>query len=318
MQPEQNPEPTRFTIMSLPVPEIPLSDLHRHLDGSLRIETVEELAGRAGIPIPDPLRFWPGMGLQAALACFRFTLALLQEPENVTRVAAEMCEDAAREGVTTLEIRFAPQLHRSAPVEAVIDAALAGMDGRAGLILCGLYGEPPEVLDGLVRAAAIRPEVVGIDLAGGPGGGDGWGMVDYAPAFRRAAELGIGRTVHAGEGRPPAEIRVAIEQLLADRIGHATTILEDPSVVELACERGITIEACVTSNVQTGVVPSCEAHPIARWLETGLEVCVCVDNTLFSDLTAPAELRRISRIPGMNPERIRQVITSGHRAAFRR
>ena len=146
-----------------------LPDLHRHLDGSLRPATVAELAHRADLRVPDDLLFFVGMGLDAALARFGFTLSLLQRPDAVTRVASEICEDAAADGVTTLEIRFAPQLHAGAgPIAAVVDAALAGIDGRAGLLLCGLYGEPPSTLEALVDAAAHRPGVVGIDLAGGP------------------------------------------------------------------------------------------------------------------------------------------------------
>src|SRR6185369_6374685 len=122
----------------------PLADLHRHLDGSLRPSTIAELAREAGVRVPDDLAFSPGMGLDAALSRFAFTLSLLQSPAAVKRVAAEICEDAAAEGVTTLEIRFAPQLHRGAGIEAIVEAAITGIAGRAGLILCGLYGEPPE------------------------------------------------------------------------------------------------------------------------------------------------------------------------------
>src|SRR5262249_12977971 len=175
----------------------------------------------------------------AALARFELTLSVLQEPETVERVAAEICDDAAAEGVTTLEIRFAPQLHRGAPIEAVIEAAVAGAAGRAGIIVCGLYGEPPELVERLAVEGAARG-AVGIDLAGGPSTGDAWSLADYAPAFRRAAELGLGRTVHAGEGRPAAEIRAAVETLGAQRIGHGTTLLEDPSLVELGVARGVT------------------------------------------------------------------------------
>jgi len=242
---------------------LPLADLHRHLDGSLRPSTLAELAARAGKAVPADLAFTPGMGLAAALSRFAFTLSLLEAPGAVRRVAAEMCEDAAAEGVTTLEIRFAPQLHGGAPVEAIIDAAVEGAAGRAGIILCGLYGEPPEVLLGLVEAAASRPGVVGIDLAGGPGAADAFHLRDHAPAFRRAAALGLGRTVHAGEGRPPAEIRVAIEALQAQRIGHGTTLLDDEETVDLVLSRGTVIEACPTSNVHTGVITRSRAGSIA-------------------------------------------------------
>lgn len=295
-----------------------LADLHRHLDGSLRPSTLAELATALGKPVPEQLLFYAGMGLEAALSRFAFTLSLLQQPAAVRRVAAEICEDAAREEVTTLELRFAPQLHRGAGLEAIVDAALEGIAGRAGLVLCGLYGESPAVLEALVELAATRPGVVAIDLAGGPQPGHGVALADHAPAFRRARTVGLGRTVHAGEGRPPAEIRDAIELLGAERIGHGTTLLDDPRVLDLVLERGVTIEACPTSNVQTGVVPSLAAHPLPRWLRAGVRACVNTDNTLFSDVDAPEEHRRAASIPGMTPELLEAAIGFGHAAASRR
>jgi adenosine deaminase len=294
------------------------ADLHRHLDGSVRPATLAALAEAAGRSVAADLPFTPGMGLAAALSRFAFTLSLLPTPAAVRRVASEMCEDAAAEGVTTLEIRFAPQLHVGAPPAAIVDAALEGIAGRAGLVLCGLYGEPPAVLAGLVDLAIPRPGVVGIDLAGGPAPGQGWSMLDYAPAFRRAADHGIGRTVHAGEGRPPAEIRVAIESLLAQRIGHGTTLLDDPAVVDLVRARGVTLEACPTSNVHTGVIPSVAAHPLARWLALGIKACVNTDNTLLSAVDAPEEHRRVRTIPGMDDAAVARAIAFGHEGAFRR
>lgn len=151
------------------------ADLHRHLDGSLRPATVAELAAARGVDVPEPLAFRAGMGLQEALACFAFTLSLLDTVEAVRRVAREIVEDAEADGVTTLEVRFAPQLH-GPPLDAVIDAALEGLDGQAGLILCGLYGEDPAQLDRLVDAA--RPGVVGLDLAGGPLPSHRWRLAD--------------------------------------------------------------------------------------------------------------------------------------------
>ena len=293
-----------------------LADLHRHLDGSLRPSTVRELAGRAGLVVPRDLAFAPGMGLDAALSKFAFTLSLLQEAATVRRVAAEMCEDAAREGVTTLEIRFAPQLHRGGSVEAIVDGALDGIAGRAGLVLCGLYGESPSVLEALVAVAATRTGVVGIDLAGGPAPSHAVRLADYAAPFARATSLGIGRTVHAAEGRSPDEIRVAVEVLRAQRIGHGTTLLDDPRVVDLVLARGVTIEACPTSNLHTGVIPDVAAHPLPRWLRLGVRACVCTDNTLLSAVDAPEEHRRARAIPGMDDELLARAIANGHGAAF--
>ncbi len=233
------------------------ADLHRHLDGSVRHPTLAALAATAGRQVPADLPFTPGMGLEAALARFAFTLSLLATPASVRRVH-------------------------------------------------------------LVEIARVRPGVVGIDLAGGPAPGASHSLVDYAVAFRRAADHGIGRTVHAGEGRPPAEIRVAIETLLAQRIGHGTTLLDDPSVVDLVLARGVTIEACPTSNVHTGVIPSVAAHPLGRWLTLGVKVCVNTDNTLFSAVDAPEEHRRVRTIPGLGERDMAKLIAHGHAAAFRR
>src|SRR5262245_63139129 len=123
------------------------------------------------------------MTLEDALSRFAVTLSVLQTPDAVRRVASEICEDAAAEGVSTLEIRFAPQLHHGAPIEAIVDAAIEGAAGRAGLILCGLYGEPPDVLEKLVAVARGRREVVGIDLAGGPAKSHAFQLEDYAVPF---------------------------------------------------------------------------------------------------------------------------------------
>ena len=210
------------------------TELHLHLDGSMRLETLAALAVDAGVRLPDDIHFSPGIGLEEALLRFGTTVACLQTTDSICRVAKEISEDAITCGVTTLEIRFAPQLHPIAPPEEIVDAALDGIDGRAGLILCGLYGEAPSVLTSHVEIARTREGVVGIDLAGAPQLSHQWSIGDYANPFGRAHELGIGRTVHAGEGgRPPTEIRQAIELLHAERIGHGTSLLEDPSVVEL-------------------------------------------------------------------------------------
>jgi adenosine deaminase len=302
----------------LPLP--PLADLHRHLDGSLRPATVADLARELGLRVPADLLFHAGMGFGAALSRFEFTLSLLQRPEAVRRVAAEMADDAAASGVTTLEIRFAPQLHRKegATIEAIVDAALEGAAGRAGLVLCGIYGEPPSMLESLVDAAKSRPGVVGIDLAGGPSSGHTVRLEDYEAPYRRAADLGIGRTVHAAEGRPVAEIRAAVERLGAQRIGHGTTLLDDPAVVDLVLARDVVIESCPTSNLHTGAVPSLEAHPLPRWLERGIRACINTDNTLLSDIDAPEEHRRARAIPGMTQQLMARAIATGHATAFRR
>lgn len=291
-----------------------LPDLHRHLDGSIRPGTIRELARAAGREVPADLAFEPGMGLEAALSRFAFTLSLLQDPSIVSRVAHEICDDATQDGVTTLEIRFAPQLHAGAPIQDIVDAALEGIGGRAGLILCALYGEPPSLLHALLDTA--RPGVVGLDLAGGPSKGQQWGMADYVAPFKRAARMGLGRTVHAGEGRPPDEIRFAIETLGAQRIGHGTTLLDDAELPAILIDRQITIEACPTSNWHTGVIGHVSAHPLPHWLQAGVPVCINTDNTLLSEVTSSEEHQRASTIPGMTPQLLQRAVLCGHQARF--
>lgn len=293
-----------------------LSDLHRHLDGSLRPSTALDLAHARGLPIPPDLPFRPGMGLAAALDRFRFTLSLLDDASALRRVAAEICEDAAAEGVDTLEIRFAPQLHRGCTPREAVEAVNQGIAGRAGLILCALYGEAPEAVEGLVELALACPGVCGLDLAGGPAPDHRWGMLDYADAFQEARRKGLGTTVHAGEGRPPEEIRQAVELLGVRRIGHGTTLLEDPSLPGLLIERGVTIEACITSNWHVGAIPEPEAHPIARWVQAGVAVCVCTDNTLLSQTDSQAEHALARRLLG--EEGFARVRDAGRGARFGR
>ncbi|MCC7534887.1 MAG: adenosine deaminase, partial [Deltaproteobacteria bacterium] len=104
----------------------------------------------------------------------------------------------------------------------------------------------------------------------------------------------------------------------AQRIGHGTTLLDDPSVLDLVLERGVTLEACPTSNVHTSVIPSLQAHPLPRWLELGVRACVNTDNTFFSAVDSPEEHRRAASIPGMTPGLLAAAVAHGHAAAFRR
>jgi adenosine deaminase len=124
--------------------------------------------------------------------------------------------------------------------------------------------------------------------------------------------------VHAAEGRTPREIGEAIELLHAQRIGHGTTLLDDPKMLELVLERRVTIEACPTSNWHVGVIPSVQAHPLPRWLELGVKVTVAPDNTLLSDVSAREEYRRARAMPGMDAARVALLAGCGHAARFQR
>lgn len=299
----------------------PKTDLHRHLDGSLRESTIHELAQKFQVSIPDEFTFKPHMTLDTALEFFKTTLFLLQEEAELTRVASEICEDAKAEGLERLEIRFGPQLHqqKDLSLERVVDAVLEGINNRAGLILCGLYGDSPDLMMKFVEIAQTRKNVVGIDLAGGPQGTHQFKLEDYAPAYLKAKELGIHRTVHASEGRSPEEIITAINVLQAERLGHATTLLESEEALELVLKNNITIESCPTSNLQCGVVPSLEDHPLAKWLQKGVKACINTDNTYFSQVNSQQEHQRaLESIKGMNEELLLKAVENGLNSQFHR
>lgn len=122
--------------------------------------------------------------------------------------------------------------------------------------------------------------------------------------------------MHAGEGRRPAEIREAVELLHAQCIGHGTTLLDDPAVLDLVRDRGATIEACLTSNLHTGAVDELASHPLPRLLNGGVPVTTCTDNTLFSDVDAPGEYRRAGTLPGLDATAVEALAAFGHAAAF--
>ena len=297
----------------------PKTDLHRHLDGSLRPETILELAQKFNVTIPNEFTFKPHMTLDLALEFFNTTLLLLQETDELTQVASEICEDATKEGLERLEIRFGPHLHqqKGLKLEEIIDAVLTGINGRAGLILCGLYGDEPKLMMDFVEIAKSRKDVVAIDLAGGPQGAHHFKLEDYKEAYQEALEFGIHRTVHASEGRHPQEIITAINVLHAERLGHATTLLESEEALKLVLDKKITIESCPTSNLQCGVVPSLEKHPLSKWLKLGVKACINTDNTFFSDVNSYQEHEiALNKIEGMTEELLQQAIINGQNSAF--
>lgn len=292
-----------------------LADIHRHLDGAVRPATLEALARAQGRRTPPPLRRGTVLPLPDMLERMGPILQLLQSPEDVRRVADEACQDAAAEGIGRLELRLAPQLHRGGSPAEVLDAALAGVAGRAGLVVCGLLGEPPQVLAELVELAAGRPGVVGIDLAGLPLPEHRWILEDHAPAFRRAAELGLGRTVHA-EMLSPDELLVAVERLGARRLANPTSLLEDAEAQRAVRGAGVVIEVCFAASLAVGLHPSAEEHPLPRLLREGFPVALGTDWPRVLGSTLDEELRRIRRLRGIGPREQTLLVETTHQAAF--
>ena len=307
-------------------------DLHRHLEGSLRLETLLEIAGQHGIPLPETdfralvqMQREDTLNFTTFLSKFQTLRLFYRSPEVIARVTEEAIADAANDGVTYLELRFTPvalgrlQGFSLARVmdwvaRAAFDAARANRI-RVGLIASANRHEPVELAEEVARLSAERMHlgVVGIDLAGNEAD---FSALPFAGVFREARESGLHITVHGGEWGGPENVRVAIENLGAERIGHGVRVLEDPSVVALARERGVTFEVCVTSNYQSGVVPALAAHPLARLVESGLKITLNTDDPSISGITLSDEYRLVLEELGLTPDLLIQCILNAARASF--
>lgn len=289
-----------------PFRDLPKLELHCHLDACVRVATVGELGRELGLALPARLE----QALVAPEVCeslsdyisrLDLALAVMQRAQDLTRIARELVEDFARDGVVYAEVRFAPQLHtrRGLSMQRVVEAVHEGLQqaGRAqgvttGLILCCLRHRPPAEGLEVARLAAANPGLVcALDIAGDEGGYPA--AAPHAPAFRLARDAGLRLTAHAGENAGAASVREALELLGAERIGHGVRIEEDPALVDQVAERRVALDMCPRSNVQTRAVASFSAHPADRLLKRGLRVTISTDGRTTSATTLTDEFERL-------------------------
>lgn len=314
------------------IAKLPKFDLHCHLDGSLRPETVHELwdtlpaKGRPHIAAEPEIAVIPRVpcSLEAYLEAFAITVAVLQTEGALERAAWELCQDAAEEGVVYIEIRFAPLLHRRQGLSPsrVVEAVLAGtrraeaeLPVRTGVILCAMRNEPLERSEKVARLAAqyVDQGVVGFDLAGPE---RGFPLSAHARAVRLAQEAGVHVTLHAGEGCCPEHIAEALD-LGAERIGHGVYLFQDPQTEERVREDRIPLEVCPTSNLQiSGIMRTLADHPLRRYLDRGTRVTVNTDNRLMSQTSSTEELWRVVQAFGLSAEAVRAILLTSAEAAF--
>lgn len=311
---------------------LPKAELHVHLDGSLRASTMLELGEAAGVPMPvnDPallrvhMRVDDARHLEDYLARFDLTIALLQTPEAIERVAYEMCEDAARDGIWYLEVRYCPMLscRRGLTLDDVITAEWKGLQRgerdfgiTARIVCCSLRHYDPALSLEIARHAvsARHLGVVGFDLAGGEAGRP---PSRHAAAFDTAARGGLGITVHAGEAAGAESIAEAIFRCHANRLGHGTRLWEDPVLQDYVRDRRICVEANITSNIQTRAVPDAASHPVRRYVSEGLNVTLGTDNWLMSDVTLSSEYQLAQTALGFSREEITGMLLNGFESAF--
>ena len=311
---------------------LPKTDLHVHLDGSLRPATMLELAADAGITLPatdatslaDYMHVKQGRDLVDYLARFEITLALMQTAPALERIAYELAEDAAHENVRYMEVRFCPALNTRSGLGAhdVLEAVMSGLrraeaehEITTNVIVCALRSMPAATSVEMAQAAiAFRDRgVVGFDLAGAE---DGYPPVEHQPAFDFAADANLAITIHAGEAFGPASIHQAIHRCHARRIGHGTRLWEDPQLMAFVNDFRIPLEACLTSNVQTRAAPSLEEHPFRTYFEQGLVVTLNTDNRLMSGVGITDEYMNAHEAFGLTWAELCDIAVMGFESAF--
>jgi adenosine deaminase len=311
----------------------PLIDLHRHLDGSVRLETILDLGRLHKIPLPgnslDELRphvvvTTPQPGLIEFLAKFKWMTAVLADYDACRRVARENVEDAHREGIRYIELRFSPafmadahNLDPSRVTAAVIEGAREGEAAtgvKANLIgiLTRTYG-PVRARRELRALLDHKNEITALDLAGDEGN---WPAELFVEHFREGRGAGWQVTVHAGEAAGAQSIVTAIEQLGATRIGHAVRAAEDAAVMDLLRERRIGIEANLTSNVQTSTVPDYASHPLKKFLESGLLATINTDDPGISGIDLAYELDVAAPAAGLDESQVIRALENAWEIAF--
>ncbi|MEE2903075.1 MAG: adenosine deaminase [Myxococcota bacterium] len=312
---------------------LPKADLHCHLDGSLRLDTILDLAQIQGITLPckneAELRAALHMGnncesLEDYLKAFELTLSVLQTEDALYRAAYELAEDAAKENVWYMEVRYAPLLHtrEGLPLPAILQAVLEGMlDAQrdfgiqSRVIVCGIRNMDPMASFRMAELAiAFKHQgVVAFDLAGAESDNP---AKDHVRAFQLILNNNVNCTLHAGEAYGPESIHQAIHYCGAHRIGHGVRLAEDGDLLNYVNDHRIALEVCPTSNVQTGAVKSLEAHPLRFYYDYGLRVTVNTDNRLITDTTVTQELIRAHDHMGFSLEELIQIIVFGFKASF--
>ena len=311
---------------------LPKAELHCHLDGSVRPETLLELGREYGVAMPAPdaeslRRFMlveDARNLEEYLERFEITLSVLQTAEALERVTYELLEDAAHDGVRYMEIRYSPILNvrRGLDLGETIEAPLRAIArakrdfGTVGrLITCAIRNMSPDISLELAHLAVAyrRQGVVGFDLAGGEAGNP---ASAHVKAFEYVRGHDMACTCHAGEGDDASSVRDAVHTCGAHRLGHATRLIEDDSLTEYVNDRRIALEICLTSNVQTRATQRYEEHPLRRYFDRGLNVVLNTDNRLMSGTTLTDEYEHAATHLGFDFDELARIALNGFESSF--
>ncbi len=313
---------------------LPKVELHRHLEGSLRLDTMLDIAQQHGITIPaDVLRLSTLVQVQEQdkftfqnfLAKFNTLRLFYRSPDVIHRITREAVEDAARDNIRYMELRFTPvALSRAErfPLHDVINWVIASAKEAAQhynikvkLIASVNRHESAELAEQVAWLAAehVNDGIVALDLAGNEAE---FPSQPFYGVFKEARQAGLHVTIHAGEWGPAIHVKEAIEELGAERIGHGVRVLEDPNITALARERGTAFEVCITSNHQSGVVESLEMHPVVKMFENGLNVTINTDDPSISRITLSNEYYNACTVLQMPQYTLKERIIAAAQAGF--
>jgi adenosine deaminase len=287
---------------------LPKAELHVHLDGSLRPETMLELAAEYGKPMPasdaealrDYMHVQDARNLVEYLDRFAITLSVMQTADALERIAYELAADLAAENVRYAEIRYSPILNTQGglPLTETVDAPLRGLRRaeqefgiRTAIIICGIRNMEPATSRDLADLTVAYKDrgVVAFDLAGAE---YNYPAKKHKDAFFTVINKNMAATIHAGEAYGAESIHQAIHYCRAHRIGHGTRLYEDEDLLRYVNDFRIPIEICLTSNVQTRAVASFQEHPVRRYYDEGLVLSLNTDNRLMSATTVTEEYWR--------------------------
>jgi adenosine deaminase len=315
------------------IQRLPKTDLHVHLDGSMRLQTILDLAAKDNISLPasDPESLARAMhcgentgSLVEYLKAFDITLRVLQTEEALYRTAYELAADAAAENVRYMEVRYSPMLHtrHGLPLTRVVEAVLSGLRAAyadhailSNVIICGIRNISAEKsLEMAQLAVAYKGRgVIGFDLAGAEYDHP---AKHHREAFQLIRNNNINCTIHAGEAYGPESIKQAIHVCGAHRIGHGCRLREDGDLLHYVNDHRIPLECCPSSNVQTGAVKDLASHPLRLYYDLGLRVTVNTDNRLITDTTVSKELLLMHEHMGFGFADLKQVVLNGFKSAF--
>jgi len=315
------------------IQKLPKTDLHVHLDGSLRLDTILDLAKKQGVQLPTTDRdelfriLYKGDvcdSLEEYLEAFDITLSVMQTEDALVRTAYELAEDAWKENVQYIEVRYSPLLHRRAGMSlaTIVEAVLHGLRMakrdfgiRYGVILCGIRSMSAEWSMRMAElcVAYKNRHVVGFDLAGAEVNNP---AKHHQAAYQLVLDNNINCTAHAGEAYGPDSISQAIHYCGAHRIGHGTRLRENGDLLNYVNDHRIPLEVCVSSNIQTKACSGWESHPVDFYVDYGLRVTINTDNRLITDTTVSKELWLCHEHFHWDLARIKEVIVAGFKSAF--